>query len=440
MAVDTETYLDTCKQLIETQLNWGSSDGWVNEDFENLSDDIEETTQVRLSVSTLKRIWGKVQYNSQPTAATLNALAKFAGFENWRAFQQKQKPREQVVEPVVIPTVIADVPVINTAPVAAKPVKRFTLKRLLVAASVVALVIVSLSLVSVFKPAKIMVAVNEAAQFTPRKITDGLPNSVVFDYDASAFNTDSVYLQQDWDGTRRENIPPNGRQVTSIYYYPGYFNSKLVVDGKIKKEAPVFIQTKGWQGIVEQQPVPVYLSANEIKLNGAMGVKPETLTQKSGSPVFNHAFVQFANVRPFGGTSSADFTLETTLRNSSTVEQSLCRKVYISLVCTNGAIFFPLCDKGCIADINIMAGNRYISGKNKDLSAFGCDMQQFQHFTCTAHNKRLQASLNGKLIFDEAQPTAAGEIVGISYTFQGAGEVKDVKLASAGKTVYEEKF
>lgn len=442
MAIDTETYLDTCKQLIETQLNWGSSEGWVNEDFENLSDDIEEKTQVRLSVSTLKRIWGKVQYNSQPTAATLNALAKFAGFENWRAFQQKIKPQEQPAEMAVAPPVTEYIPSSNIVQhVTQHPPKKFRIKRLLVAASVVAVVIVSLSLVSVFKPAKNTAAVNAAAQFALRKTSDGLPNSVVFDYNASAFHTDSVYLQQDWDASRREKLPPNGRQVTSIYYYPGYFNAKLVVDGQVKKESPVFIQTRGWQGIIEQQqPMPVYLSANEIKLNGAIGITAEKLTQKTGSPVFNHTFVHFANVRPLSGTSSADFTLESTVRNSSTVEQSLCRKVYISLVCTHGTFFFPLCDKGCIADVNIMAGKNFIAGKTHDLSAFGCDMKQFQQFACTVHNKRLQVTLNGKLIFDIEQPSTAGEIVGIHYTFEGAGEVKDVKLASAGKTVYQEKF
>src|SRR5690606_28600948 len=32
--------------------------------------------------------WGKIKYDSKPTVTTLNALAKFNGFENWRSFQQ----------------------------------------------------------------------------------------------------------------------------------------------------------------------------------------------------------------------------------------------------------------------------------------------------------------------------------------------------------------
>src|SRR5687767_14779314 len=81
-----------CRELIEQSLNWGSSENWTNQDFENLSEKIFDKTQVRLSVSTLKRIWGKVRYDSSPTPATLNVLARFVGLENWRSFQQTYSP------------------------------------------------------------------------------------------------------------------------------------------------------------------------------------------------------------------------------------------------------------------------------------------------------------------------------------------------------------
>ena len=81
-----EELIFTCRQRIEAELNWGPSDRWSNQDFEHLSDKIMERTQVRLSVSTLKRIWGKVRYDSLPTTTTLNALAQFSGYESWRYF------------------------------------------------------------------------------------------------------------------------------------------------------------------------------------------------------------------------------------------------------------------------------------------------------------------------------------------------------------------
>src|ERR1700761_4680811 len=84
--MDNATGLEQCKRLIEASLGWGDPVSWTNEDFDTLSDRIAEKTSVRLSMSTLKRIWGKVKYDSSPTMATLNALARFAGFDGWRDF------------------------------------------------------------------------------------------------------------------------------------------------------------------------------------------------------------------------------------------------------------------------------------------------------------------------------------------------------------------
>lgn len=447
---DTGTYLSTCKQLIEQSLNWGSSAQWTNEDFENLSDEIEEKTQVRLSVSTLKRIWGRVKYDSSPTAATLNALAKFVGYENWRQFLQKNKTGQLVEDDVIaIPTLSGEVitqpvvtPVENSIPQPQQgqpPARPANVKRVLVISVLGAVIILSLNLVPIFRAKKANVGDNAVAVFESKKTSDDLPNSVVFNYNASAFHSDSVYIQQSWDASRRQKIPGDGRQITSIYYYPGYFISKLVVNGEIKKETPVFIQTKGWKGIIKHEPAPVYLTPAEVKTIGGMGITAATLQGKISSPVFNDIWTEFANVRPFEA-DSKDFTLETTLRNTSVVEQSLCRNARVIVLCKGSAVVLPLCDKGCISNINILAGYDYIDGKNHDLSGFGCDMQQWQHVVITVKNSRFIVTLNNNEVLNIKQSAPMVDIVGIRYEFEGSGEVKDVKLASQGKVVYEEKF
>src|ERR1700761_7310896 len=102
--MDNATGLEQCKRLIEASLGWGDPVSWTNEDFDTLSDRIAERTSVRLSVSTLKRIWGKVKYDSSPTMATLNALARFAGFEGWRDFlAQSTTPATPVDAPHMPP-------------------------------------------------------------------------------------------------------------------------------------------------------------------------------------------------------------------------------------------------------------------------------------------------------------------------------------------------
>ncbi len=91
-----ETHIKICLNLIEDKLNWGSGKNWTTKDFKHLSEKIQKDTKVTLSVATLKRIWGKISYSSKPTITTLDALAQFIGFENWRSFENDQRNKSKL--------------------------------------------------------------------------------------------------------------------------------------------------------------------------------------------------------------------------------------------------------------------------------------------------------------------------------------------------------
>ena len=502
---NNETLISICRRLIERSLDWGDPSSWTNEDFEQLSEKIFEKTAVRLSVSTLKRIWGKVRYDNSPTTATLNALARFAGFGGWREFQQSQsQPSPQsspdladhssgpasapvsnttdqlgggafpaIPVPGTIPAhhpsgeVLSSVPgIASAAHPASGLLSPAPLRRRLFMTALIVSTVILIGLVSLFGsrfhagqqssqddyPVDLIDSTGVA--FAAREVTDDLPNSVVFTYNASSLQPDKVMIQQSWDTTRRETVPADGSAHTSLYYYPGYFISKLIVDGVIRREYPVFIRTKGWKGIIGRKPLPLCLTPEETRVTAAagnpaasgstgvpgsgpqggyvqsmMGISSQTLRQKTGSNIFNNTWAEFFNIREFEGVSASHFTFTTTLRNTSTVEQCLCRKIMITLLGTDAVIIIPLADKGCISDINLLTGERWISGKDNDLSGFGCDFRDFQHFTCTVENHHLKITLNGKPVFDTKQQLTIGRIVGIRIAFEGAGEIKERLLA-----------
>ena len=81
-----ETLIGQVKKLFEEKTGWGDSTNWTNQDFLQLSELIRDQTGVTLSHVTLKRVWGKVKYDSLPNTHTLNTLAQFLGFDNWRDF------------------------------------------------------------------------------------------------------------------------------------------------------------------------------------------------------------------------------------------------------------------------------------------------------------------------------------------------------------------
>jgi hypothetical protein len=432
MEIEKELLLK-CRQLVEQSLNWGDSASWGNDDFDQLSEKIFEKTKVRLSVSTLKRIWGRVRYESFPTTATLNALVSFVGFENWREFRQKNL---NVIDDDFHDTLFDTNEALD-------PPKSKTKRRRFYVNSIWVIILFSIILVvlsAVYIARKKATLDPSKIKFSAVKSSDDLPNSVVFNYDASVFNSDSVYIQQSWDPNRREKVPAFGKQHTSIYYNPGYFIAKLVVDNQIKKECVVSIKTKGWKGTIEAGPVPVYLSESDIKHNGYMGVTDSLLSKKTGTAIFNNVETKFANVREFEGIDPGNFSFETTFRNTSKLEASACRKVFVYLLGKGGAIGIPFSDKGCISDLNVLTGNYYMSGKDHDMSAFGCDFSQFQHLKLIVKNHRFMVYNNDKLILNLYQKEPTNGIVGIRYEFEGSGQVKDYKLETPGGKSYGEEF
>jgi len=412
-----EADLERCIRRIEVSLGWGDAASWTNEDFAELSDRIFVKTSVRLSISTLKRIWGKVKYDHSPTTATLNALARYAGFDSWRDFLSQSRP---LIEIVVV------------APAPTSTHRRPILTPLVIGTVVLAGLLALLSARFIHAPVS-----TPLLKFESHRTSDELPNSVVFDYDATPMHPKEVMIQQSWDPKRREIVDPNGKQHTSIYYYPGYFTAKLVVDGVICRESEVYITSKGWKAIVDHQPYPVYLSAQETRGDsGMLAVSAATLKEKTGSPIFSDTWVTFADVRPFPGISGDHFSLTTSLRNTSTVEQCLCRHIRVILQGKKGVIVIPLSDKGCISSLELYPGyGKSIIGKDHDLSAFGCDFRQWQRLVCTRKDHLLTITLNGKPVFSAGNAISIGDIVSLKILFEGTGAIREAALQGDGALI-----
>jgi hypothetical protein len=78
--------LETCKRLIETKAGMGSSEYWTNREYDKLALLIKDETGVEVSAFELKQLWSKAGLVEHPNDFTTNALARYAGFENWKMF------------------------------------------------------------------------------------------------------------------------------------------------------------------------------------------------------------------------------------------------------------------------------------------------------------------------------------------------------------------
>lgn len=428
MLIQEKDYLEIYKKQKEADLGWGDCSTWTNQDFEKLSELIFEKTAVRLSESTLKRVWGKVKYDSIPTVTTLNTLAQFSGHENWRSFKaangfKNGNGHDHADEhPDIIikrPEVISSVSEKNNA-------RRRLVLAGITGITVLLLAILILNINLTAPPEKVDLS---QVLFDFKIVSNELPNSVVFNYEVGDNKIDTLKIQQSWDPQKQALVSPAKHQHTSIYYYPGFFVAKLIADNVILKEQDIFIKTDGWKGIIEQSPVPTYLSKAEINLNqNRMSIEQGILTAKTSKTVFNGIWTNFYNVGNFDTISSDDFDFEATLQNTSTPEESVCRQTKITILTTKSAITLPLSAKGCSSALSVYNGEELISGKDTDLSMFGCDFSVPQILSCEMRNKEMIIYLNKSPIFKSLHKSDLGRIVGLIISFEGTGRISDVDL------------
>jgi hypothetical protein len=84
--MQSNPYLKKCISLIGEKTGWGPYENWTHTHFVDLSRQIFEKSGVLVSVSSLKRIFGKIASQHEPQRETRNALAKFLDYDDWDDF------------------------------------------------------------------------------------------------------------------------------------------------------------------------------------------------------------------------------------------------------------------------------------------------------------------------------------------------------------------
>jgi len=413
-------YLQHCKVLIEEKLNWRPAGEWRNYEFTELSEKIFDCTSVSLSITTLKRVFGKVKYESLPSSTTLNALANYIGFSSWMDFKSQPLYTDKVL----------------VSPESNEPVS--TKKKWLIASGVIALCIL---VIITFLSGKSSLVLEDpdSIVFKSNTLAEGLPNSVVFNVDLKNNNPDNIVIQQSWDSTKTIHLKPHQTEATGIYYFPGYFRAKLILNGKIVKEHDLYIRSDRWMATIDHKPIPTYLKDDELILDNKMDVSETLLSsiRKIDIPTY----FTYHLVKPFKGLKSDNFLLETSIKNTYAEGPAVCQTAKLLVLCSKGAFIIPFAIPGCISDINLKVNDRYFEGKSNDLSAFGAKLSNWTPVKLEVRNRKMRIFLKDQLIREEAYQEDAGEIVGLRISFLGAGAVQYVKLTDElGNSVYKEEF
>ncbi|MGR3812416.1 hypothetical protein [Jiulongibacter sp. NS-SX5] len=414
-----EDNLKLLKAAMEAKLGWGKSSGWGNYDFEKLSEVIFQETEVSLSVSTLKRFFGKVKYEHKPSMTTLNALSEYVGYADWRAFEAEQNE----------PSPIQKEEVVSVSDSKAKKVGVFPFVLL------AGLLVMILGVFLMFRSKPNYTP--EDFSFSSKTIqSSGLPNSVVFDYDASkADENDSVFISQSWDVRRKVQVSKKGESHSSIYYYPGYFIAKLLIGNTIIKEHEVQILSDGWlaANAVPFGEPPHYFNEEEILSNDEILVSEEILSTAGISLEGHIPEIRIFNQKDISAILSDDFEFETEVKSLFKEGEAVCQPIQIYLIAKDDVMIIPLSQPGCIGDLYYSAFGYGVHSEAADLSNFGVNTSEWVKVKVKSEEGEINVYVNEGLAYTSFIKNTPTEIVGVQYRFLGPASVRNTMLKNDEK-------
>lgn len=417
-------YIALCKRLIEEKFQFEKEAGTIRQrDLEYLSDCIEEKSSIKLSLSTLKRVWKK-DYEQTPHPSTLQALVSVLDYKDWQEFKLKQSPS----------------PGIAFTP---KTKRAWFPNRWVVLPIAVALPILLWLIAFRTGQGKSKPIIKGSVAFTGNKtMSQGVPNTVIFNYDVTNVEADSFFFQQSWNPLDKIRLDRQGHYYSNIYYYPGFHQAKLIANDSILKGFPVHITTEGWMPIARYlltENMPVYIKKDDPVIDRALHITRGDLIS-SNLNLDKDFVLGYYNIREFENTDSDIFSLDTRIVCDS-ISNVACPRFELVVICEEDVFFVRMVGKGCERDIAVKMGEVYQDGSQNDLSAFGRNLYSWQRLQIQVAGKRATIYLDERPVYTTTFKNDFGKVVGLVYNFTGTGAVDYVKLKNGeNKMVYEDNF
>lgn len=419
-------YITLCKRLIEEKFHFENDNGTLRQrDLEYLADSIEEKSAVRLSLSTLKRLWKK-DYDQMPHPSTLQALVSVLGYKDWQDFKSHQ----------------------NVAPPASLAVvekkSHPSFKRWMVLPIVLAFALLFwLIAFRADTSGKNKPVIKGPVAFTGNKtVAQGVPNTIIFNYDVSNVKADSFFFQQSWNEQEKVKLDPKEHYYSNIYYYPGFHRAKLIANDSVIKRFRVHVTTDGWLPLVRypmMDNLPVYLKNRRPVINGALQASRNDLIS-SNVNVDKDFVLSYNNIREFENTYSDNFFVDTRIL-CDTSSSVACPGFELTIACEEHIFYLPIVKKGCERNIGIKIGEVSRDGINSDLSAFGRDLHKWQHLQIRVVNKQATIYLDEQPVYTVSFNNDFGKVVGLAFNFTGTGAIDYVRLKNGeNKLVFEDEF
>ena len=408
-------------KAIEEQLLWAESESWTSEDFRLLSEKVYESTGIKLSISTLKRVWGKVAYESKPSTSTLNALAQYIGYENFSVFKNQVGNQ--------------DIPLNSIDKEGIK------LSKYMVSVAIIVILFFVVFGLSFLKSEGNTGDYDFAnVNFSSRVIASSLPNTVIFNYNFGNNTLSKAQIQQSWNTALTFEVDQQKSEASCFYYYPGYFRAKLLADGNILREHDIKIPTDGWMATLGRYGKPKYLYYGELIEDQTLRLKQDLIETAQEQEEETAAWLTFHYYDSLPAIQGNRFDFEIRFRNTYEKSNGICKNVEMLVQGTESVFVTPFSIPGCTSELNLITAGTDFSGKQNDLSSLGFELSEWQIFRLTVKDGRAIYYMNNHMLFEKEVLNPVGEIVGFKLHFRGNGEVDYLKLKGENQITFTQEF
>lgn len=404
----TKELLNDILQCCEKRFGHGSAEYWRQRDFNELSREIKRETKVSISLSTLKRIFGKTLMDDDyiPQQATLEALKNYCGY------------------------VVADKP--DHSQNGNQSIKKKP-NGIFLKVSVFILMISGILIWQIIKPTPASIA-----NIRLKTMEGLLPSTAIFDMDIPN-SSDSLFIDFG-DKSALTYVKAGQKRITHNYFLPGVFDVVLKTKNQVLSTAKVVVYSDKWigMGFHRQRDLPDHYyefpavktgrdSLFHISNDQLHGVGLDTTSSNYTR------LCRYSSVLSGGD----DFDFETTFKNAMSDKGIYCHSVQLKVAGLNGIIRFQLVSPGCSSQVfNIISEQTFQGGEN-DLSQFVIDLKKWNTVKIINREKHLILLVNNKQIYAGDYHRSIGYLQGLSVEFEGTGFVKSCDLTSLdGKKLY----
>lgn len=402
-----ETLLNTLKKEVERKAGLQNAENWTQKDYDFLVFYIEENSGVKISLTTLKRIW-RNEYSRLPHISTLDALSHIAYSKDWLSLKLENTKTQSIPE---------EEPKINSK-------RNVSYKWISIS---ILLIVISLFFVFSNQIFRKNISKEDITFSGKTSVENKVPNSVIFTYDVHSVDADKFYIQQSWDPRRRVEVSKDNHQQTDIYYLPGYYMAKLFADDSIIKEIPVHIITDDWVIAAHQKTIEnKIISKTDWVKNGGIGVDKSHLGRHKID--INEPFkMTFHDSHDFK-TDGNQFVFSSSFKLDSSASM-VCPVAAIVIKGENEYIYLNVGKKGCESELKMKVSDKRFDGKKMDLTAFGTDIYTWQNINVKANNNRVEINLNDKKVFTASYSKSIGPLKEVVFILDGSGMIDKVKMS-----------